>query len=351
LIVVTNQQTQYKPDGGKKMVDAKNALDEILDKIFGSHAEALAYSENPTEYLVAEGLGEADMSSLNITQSVEGACSTAGLAPEMAQQVTQVARSGGYSRSASSSSSSASAAATPPPPTLETVQQVISQTVTVVYEGDEVIIQNIDNSTNIDNSVTTDIDVAGDLDGEIFVENEVTNVNATGDNAVAVGEDNEGQINTGDGAVQAGGNVTDTVVGDGNTVIDVEGDAVIGDNNQTVQGSEEANVAFGEGDVNDFEGAEFENSNVNIGDNNTIDDGDVDIADSFNDESIDIDVDLGRGSGGGQPSADPGGSAVPDPTSDFDEAAYEEAKYEEAREYQEKLAEEADSGPVEIVEE
>ena len=52
------------------MVDAKNTLDEILEKIFGSHDEALAYSENPTEYLVAEGLGEVDMGSLNITQSV-----------------------------------------------------------------------------------------------------------------------------------------------------------------------------------------------------------------------------------------------------------------------------------------
>lgn len=103
-----------------------------------------------------------------------------------------------------------------PPPAAATgasvdqIMQHLNYVTYVAYEGDETITTNIDNSTNIDQSQNVDIDVEGDVHGGIDVDSHDTNVNATGDEALAIGGDNFGQANTGDNAAQGiafGGNV------------------------------------------------------------------------------------------------------------------------------------------------
>jgi|GEM_PF-3124901 len=79
----------------------------------------------------------------------------------------------------------------------------------------------------------------------------------TGDNAVQAGDDIDGPVNTGTftGIQADDSSFDDTVAGDGNHVTNVDGDAVIGDHNQTVQDSDvhDSAIGFGDGDTNRFD--------------------------------------------------------------------------------------------------
>ena len=156
-----------------------------------------------------------------------------------------------------------------------------------VYEGDEQITQQLINyqdfSTNIDNSVNVEVD--GDIHGDFEVE--AVNINATGDGAVAAGDDignvatgdraqvidgdNLGQANTGDGSVLVGDDLNAPVNTGVNTGILADGDvdgAVIGDGNQVanVDGDLENSVLnFGDGDVTNFGDANIDDAAVAVG--------------------------------------------------------------------------------------
>ncbi len=138
---------------------------------------------------------------------------------------------------------------------------------------------------------------------------------ATGEGAVAFDGSNLGVINTGmnsgvlvdgdaSGAVVGSDNTVNNLSGDGNTIgngnvrsaIDVSGDTVIGDGNQTLQGVEDATIGFGSGDVVNLEGADIGGSGATqisfgsgsnaIQDNDTTTDNSVN--GSFNDSSTTI---------------------------------------------------------------
>lgn len=261
------------------------AIQSLVSKIFGGGAEgqqaALQYSEDPEGTLAEQGITDADLSGLDMRQLVADCAAGADLPPST-QQALQSYTSGG---------GSSYPVATPPAAshTASEVVQHLNYVTYATYEGDEQITQQLinyeDNSTNIDNSV--DVDVDGDVDGDLEIDLDTTNVNATGDGAVAAGDDAEG-VATGDGAVAAGDDIEDSLVntGDGAVLADgdieapvntgtftgvqTEGDVenvVVGDDNQTVQGEVEADVInFGGGsEINNFDNADIDDSAISVG--------------------------------------------------------------------------------------
>jgi hypothetical protein len=130
-------------------------------------------------------------------------------------------------------------------------------------------VTNIDDAdTTVDASVNQNITAFGDVD-QTF-DNDVV----SGDGAVAAGDN--AQVNTGDGAVQAGediedsnvvtGNVTDSVLAD-----DIS-DSVVGDGNQVIDDSTVGAASFGEGDATNVEA-----ENALLGDGTLVDGGSGDI--------------------------------------------------------------------------
>jgi hypothetical protein len=127
------------------------------------------------------------------------------------------------------------------------------------YEDNDTTTIN-DQDTNIDNSVNQEITAFGDVNQDF--DNDVV----TGDGN-ALGGDGS-QVNSGDGAVQVGGNVTDATIATGDVGGSVTGDvsdSVVGDNNNVIDDSSVGAAAFGEGDAINAE-------NVNQGSGTLIDD-------------------------------------------------------------------------------
>ena len=263
-------------------IDAYAALKEFIQKLLGDRDFAAEYAQDPDGVLAAHGLTEADLSGVDIRQVVGDCAGTVPLAPDT-RSALQHYSSGGPAP--------AGPLSPPPPPSAhpqpaELVQH-LNYVTYVAYEGDEHITQQLinyqDYSTNIDNSVNVDVD--GDFHGDLDIE--TTNVNATGDGAVAGGGDvenaatgdgsqiidgdNFGQANTGDGAVLADGDINAPVNTGVNTGIIADGDvenAVVGDGNQVVNvdGDADASVFnFGDGDVTNFGDAEFDDTAVAVG--------------------------------------------------------------------------------------
>jgi hypothetical protein len=142
-----------------------------------------------------------------------------------------------------------------------------------------------DRDTITDNSINQQIDTGGgDFDQNIDIDSTV----ASGDGSVAAGDDIEDStIVTGDDNTVGDGNVTgdDNTVGDGN----VSGENnVVGDDNQTVNGDGNT-TSFGDGDA----------SSVNVGDDLTVGDGsgfatggDATVDNSDNSTNTEVDVDI-----------------------------------------------------------
>jgi hypothetical protein len=130
-----------------------------------------------------------------------------------------------------------------------------------------------DRDTIVDNSINQQIDTGGgDFDQDIDVDSVV----ASGDGAVAAGDDiSDSEIVTGDDNVVGDDNVTGdgNVVGDGNQ-------AVIGDDNTTSFGSGDATSVDVGGDVSADDG-----SALAVGGDATVDNTDNSVEDSFNDNS------------------------------------------------------------------
>lgn len=341
------------------MNDINEVLKSILTKVLGNEQEALVYSEDPAGYLIDHGVADTDLSQLSIGDTINAVSNELNFAPEVSQTLIEMptpARTTGYSgggggggsASAPAAASAPVAAAAPPPPppapvTMETIQQTVNNYVTEVYQTNETINQNI-----TDNSRHFNVDIEGEVHGDVEIIDESNNVTAAGDGAVAAGDDasgvatgdaavaagrdiedsniasgdgavafdgeNSGVVNTGsnegiisqgsaDGAVVGDGNTVNNVDGDGNTIGDgnvaIGGDGVVGDGNATIQGSDDVTAGFGSGDTANFEGANIGGgdgdtqisfgggSNATQDNDTTIDNS---ISDSFNDQSTNTNI-------------------------------------------------------------
>jgi hypothetical protein len=276
------------------------AIQQLVNRILDGGSEgqqaALQYAEDPDGTLAEQGITDADLSGLDMRQLVAD-CAAGHDLPYSTQQSLQSYTSGG---------SGPSYPVSHPPATSHSASEVVQHLNYVTYatyEGDEQITQQLisyeDYSTNIDNSV--DVDVDGDVDGDLDID--TTNVNATGDGAVAAGDDAEG-VATGDGAVAAGDDIENAATGDGSQIIDgdnfgqantgdgavlvgddleapvntgeftgvqADGDVentVVGDDNETAQVSGDADnsaFGFGNGATTSFGEAEFDDTAVSVG--------------------------------------------------------------------------------------
>ncbi|HLU58728.1 MAG TPA: IniB N-terminal domain-containing protein [Pseudonocardia sp.] len=144
-----------------------------------------------------------------------------------------------------------------------------------------------DRDTNIDNSTNLQVDTdGGDFSADIDVDSTV----ASGDGAVAAGDDIEDStITTGDGNVVGDNNIS----GDGNTSISGDGNsAVIGDGNTTGFGSGDVSSTDIGGGVSVDDGSSFAIGGSSSVDNSSYEDNDTSIDasdnsvnDSFNETS------------------------------------------------------------------
>ncbi len=270
-------------------IDVTEMLKSFIQDILSHPKSAQQFAEDPYGKLTESGLTDADLSGVDVRQVVGDVCGS-GTIPASTSSALQSYASGSSGPPSYSGHQS-----------VEQVVQQLSYVTNVAYSDDHSVTTITDNSTDIDESVH----VGGNVDGDI----DVDNVNATGDGSVAAGQnstvnaatgdgsqaiggDNFGQANSGAGAVQignapgglggygdpiltrevpgfgggigpintgtntgvlAGGNVDDTVVGDHNTVANVDGPL----SNSTLN--------FGDGDVANVGGSTVANSAIGAG--------------------------------------------------------------------------------------
>jgi hypothetical protein len=262
----------------------KNVYDQLVSWIRSilppNREAAVQFFDDPQGVLAAQGFADQDLSGLDISQAVYDACND----PSVPYPVREAAQS--YT------------SAPHPARSFDHTVTQLQQVTTVVYEGDEYF---VDNRTSID---------VEHLEGDI----DINNVTAQGDHATAAGDDvnqasgssqiingdnfgeatNVGErgvnvdldglggrfpapasepllqrevgglgglgggglnINTGDGFTGVQGPSINPVVGDGNTVSNIQGSTLtnsnlnFGDGNTNVTGSPGATTATGGGDA------------------------------------------------------------------------------------------------------
>lgn len=187
-------------------VDVAQAIKDLIQRILGDRDTALQYAEDPEGTLAAQGITDGDLSGVDMFQLVGETC---GSVPGLQNYGPSYSSGGGGGGGGSTH-------APPPSATGHSVEQVmqhLNYVTYVAYEGDETITNIIDQSTNIDQSQNVDVDVAGDLTGDITVDSNDTNVNATGEGAAAAAD---GSAVSGDGS--AASQTGPAFVGDDNLV-------------------------------------------------------------------------------------------------------------------------------------
>jgi hypothetical protein len=284
-------------------VDVKTAIQDLIRNILGDRDAAAAYAADPEGTLAEAGVTGAELTAADIREAVDQACSELDLSPQVQGALqtysSQTASTGGAAAPSSAGAPPPPPAVAPPvQPPMEMVQQHLNYVTYVSYEGDESITQeitnNIDNSTAIDQSTDINLDVGEHNDGDITID--VNNVSASGDGAVAAGDDvenaqtgdggvlidgnNDGGIATGDGAVATGEDSDDNTVNTGEftgvqTGENSDVQAVVGDGNTTVQADGDVNdtsIVSGDvgGDVTSIGDLDADDSAVNFGDGSTV---------------------------------------------------------------------------------
>ncbi len=249
-------------------VDVAALVKQVIENILGNHDAALQYAEDPQGTLAAQGITDHDLSGVDVPKLTGDVCGSLDL-PSDTKTALQSYASGGSSSSGGYSAPSSSYA---PSSSVDQVMQHLNYVTYVAYSDDHSITDILtDNSTNIDQH--QDIDLSGsDIDGDITVDQHDANalgdgsaagstehgnvVGATGGGAQAVGDDNEGQMVSGTGNVTAGGELDNDGALNTGTFTGVQsGDdttnAVIGDHDTVanVDGENDGTISFGSGDV------------------------------------------------------------------------------------------------------
>lgn len=246
--------------------DLMSRITALFTDIFTKQTSAQALAEDPNGKAEEYGLTGADLSGgVNVTQAALDACQAPGVPPHIQTAVQSYASS--------------------PHPPAYTVQEVVEQVQQVTYVSYEdnrtIVEQLVENNNNIhvdENAHDVTIDVDNLTQGDNSVGNtgdNATVAGATGDRANASTGDNNTQ-NSGDGAVTTGGNatvsgpvntgtftgvqgndstVTDTVIGDGNQVANVDG-----------SGSGDVFIPFGSGNTA-VQHSDVHDANVGVGGN------------------------------------------------------------------------------------
>lgn len=272
---------------------AYQAIYQFVQKIIGDRDEAAAYAEDPQGYLAAEGVGNYDLAGVNMQQAVQQAVQGSNAPQHVQQSVQQGYAGGGGGGGYAPPPSTPPAGVSPADYLVQHVNYVTYST----YEGDDYISQQLINQENYDYS--TNIDNSVNLDGKFYgdVELDVNNVNATGDGAVAAGEDVYGAA-TGDGAVAAGGDINAPVNTGNFTGVQAGGDVTntaVGDYNTqsadvNINAEDGSAVAFGEGshaDAKQEVDVYAENSNVQVGDGTAYQDQEIDQSVHENEVNVD----------------------------------------------------------------
>lgn len=239
-------------------VDVIAELKAMIQNIFSNPDAAMQYASDPNGTLAAQGITDGDLSGVDLYQLVDQCATEAGL-PESTKQALQSYGGGSASSSAASHQSA------------QDVVQHLNYVTYQTYEGDEQITQQLinyqDYSTNIDNSVEVEVD--GDVHGDLEVE--TTNVNATGDGAVAAGDDATG-VATGDGAIAAGDDIEDSQLNTGDGAVQAGDDINAPVNTGEFTGVQADNLNadastfnFGDGDVTNIGQSTVEESAIATG--------------------------------------------------------------------------------------
>jgi hypothetical protein len=282
-------------------------LVEFFQALFGDPAEAAAFQADPQKYIQDHGVEDASYDEINEAVVLacdapvsQGAVVTGGTASAV---VPQVLSSTVSAPAASAPAASAPATVTPPPPPpappasmppAEAVSQVVNYYVTEVYETTNVD----DRDTYTDNSVVTNVNAEDGAHVDITNDNDTVTASgdgavaggedsdfegvATGDGAVAAGDDIEGNVNTGTntGVIGDDADIDDSIFGDGNTQVnDAEGTVVMGDGNVVAtEGSQAAGDDLSDDDIT-IDDSTLNGSNVGGSGNTAVQDNDTNISD------------------------------------------------------------------------
>jgi hypothetical protein len=249
-------------------VDVAALIKQLIENILGNHDAALQYAEDPQGTLAAQGIIDQDLTGVDVPTLTGEVCGSMDL-PSGTKTALQSYSNGGGSSAGGYSPPSSSYA---PSSSVDQVMQHLNYVTYVAYEDDHSITEILtDNSTTIDQHQDIDLRDA-DVDGDITVDQHDANalgdrsvagstedgnvVGATGDGSQAVGDDNEGQMVSGTGNVTAGGELDNDGALNTGTFTGVQsGDdttnAVVGDHDTVanVDGENDGTISFGSGDV------------------------------------------------------------------------------------------------------
>lgn len=285
--------------------EIETAVAYVRDMLEGKEGAREAFADSPVDD-VAVHLGDEDYSEINPLEVLSEALAQSDLDPEAQEAVM----------AAATASATATATATA---TADGGGYSIEQLATIFAEGIKVEVNNTEFTNNVDNSLYVD----GDVKGGIHQQNETNIVNAD-DGAIAAGNDQYGQFQTGDGqqvdhadGPVTQGDISGQVAGNDATADNVQsGDYNTAASDYAVQGDENVQAhdikesEFGKGDLTDDDSVKLDaeiNDSFNQTDNSTDDD--------YVSATAKVDVDV-----------DKGGYGHEEPEYKHEEPAYEEVK-------------------------